>query len=177
MRSISLFSATLLAVLNGAPVAVHAESAERGGNEHAGESAQPSGSEHAGQGMSGSDRMGMSMPRHRYVMRNGIPDEYESKTNALEATQAHLAAGEKLYEQNCASCHGGSGRGDGPAASNLDPQPANIARFSDMPMASDRYLYWTIAEGGEPIGSAMPAFGDALTEEEIWQVITYLQQM
>jgi mono/diheme cytochrome c family protein len=46
-----------------------------------------------------------------------------------------------------------------------------------MPMASDGYLYWTIAEGGEPVGSAMPAFGDALSEDEIWQIVAYLRQM
>jgi mono/diheme cytochrome c family protein len=119
----------------------------------------------------------MSMRRHRYAMRNGIPDEYTSKANPLQPTEANLTAGKKLYQSNCAACHGQSGQGDGPAVANLDPHPTNIARFSDMPMASDGYLYWTIAEGGEPVGSAMPAFGDALSEEEIWQIVAYLRQI
>lgn len=30
------------------------------------------------------------------------------------------------YATYCASCHGASGRGDGPAAAGLDPAPANL---------------------------------------------------
>ena len=69
------------------------------------------------------------------------------------------------------ACHRGEdrGRGDGPAGSGLDPQPTDIARCSTMPIASRDDLYWTIAEGGEPVGSARPPFGDALSEDEIGQ--------
>jgi hypothetical protein len=40
-------------------------------------------------------------------------------------------------------------------------------------MASRGDRYWTTAEGGEPVGSAMPAFGDALSEDEIGRIATY----
>jgi mono/diheme cytochrome c family protein len=120
---------------------------------------------------------GMSMRRHRYVMRNGIPDAYRSRDYTLEPTEHNLAAGERVYETNCASCHGTGGEGDGPAGKNLDPRPANIARLGRMPMAGDGYLYWTVAEGGPPVGSAMPAFGDVLSEGEIGRLLLYAQRM
>uniref|UniRef100_UPI003AF98478 c-type cytochrome n=1 Tax=Thiolapillus sp. TaxID=2017437 RepID=UPI003AF98478 len=40
-------------------------------------------------------------------------------------------------------------------------------------MASDAYLYWTIGEGGTPVGSAMPPFKDVLSEEEISRIMLY----
>ncbi len=35
-------------------------------------------------------------------------------------------SGQKLYERYCSSCHGLSGKGDGPAADTLNPKPANL---------------------------------------------------
>lgn len=46
-----------------------------------------------------------------------------------------------------------------------------------MPMATDGYLFWTIAEGGAPVGSAMPAFKQTLKEDDIWKIITYLRTL
>jgi cytochrome c553 len=127
--------------------------------------------------MGGQSMMGSSRTRHRYVMRNGIDDEYASKTNPLTSTDRIIRAGQQTYATYCASCHGASGRGDGAAGTNLNPPPSNIAAFSKTGMATDPYLYWTIAEGGAPVGTAMPPFKDALDEKQIWELILYLRQM
>jgi Cytochrome C oxidase, cbb3-type, subunit III len=119
----------------------------------------------------------VSMRRHHYVMRNGIGSEYADKENPLVINQDNLDAGKILYQKNCLSCHGVSGQGDGPAGKNLSPRPANIANFIKMPMATDGYLFWTISEGGIPIKTPMPPFKSSLTEEEIWQIISYLRQI
>jgi hypothetical protein len=37
----------------------------------------------------------------------------------------------------------------------------------------DPFMYWTVAEGGAQFGSAMPAFKDALSKDDIWAVIAY----
>jgi cytochrome c len=121
--------------------------------------------------------MNMSMDRHHYVMKNGLGPEYSSRKNPLVAKNDILHTGKTLYEENCSSCHGKSGSGDGPAGANLNPRPTNIAGFSKMPMATDEYLFWTISEGGIPIQTAMPAFKSSLTEEEIWNIVIYLHNM
>lgn len=121
--------------------------------------------------------MSMSRVRHRYVMRHGIDPRYASEESPLAPTSEDVRDGRELYEQHCARCHGPTGRGDGPAGEGLEPPPANIAAFSRMPMATDAYLYWTIAEGGAPVGSAMPPFGGTLEDEEIWKIITFLRRM
>lgn len=128
-------------------------------------------------GMMGGGMMNMSMIRHHFVMRNGIDPAYASKENPLRPIEENVIKGKKLFDQNCAACHGSSGLGDGDAGKSLNPRPTNIAAFSKMPMATDGYLFWTITEGGIPLGTAMPAFKSTLKEEDIWQIILYLREL
>lgn len=46
-----------------------------------------------------------------------------------------------------------------------------------MPMITDGYLDWTVAEGGAPVGSAMPPFKDVLEPDDIRDVILFLQTL
>jgi mono/diheme cytochrome c family protein len=39
---------------------------------------------------------------------------------------AELAKGEEIFAQNCASCHGEKGHGDGAASASLNPKPRNF---------------------------------------------------
>jgi mono/diheme cytochrome c family protein len=117
------------------------------------------------------------MRRHHYIMNNGLPQAYRGKDNPLRPTEPILADGQRIYDQNCASCHGERGRGDGPAGEALRPQPASLRHLGHMSMmANDAYLYWTIADGGQPVNSDMPAFKEALAEEDIWSVIYYIRR-
>jgi mono/diheme cytochrome c family protein len=125
--------------------------------------------------MNGGGMMHMSVIRHQFVMRNGVDSRYASKVNPLQRTAENTGAGKKLYGQHCASCHGSTGLGDGEAGKSLNPRPADIAAFSRMRMATDGYLYWTIAEGGVQLGTAMPPFKGALKEDEIWKIVIYMR--
>lgn len=67
-----------------------------------------------------------------------------------------LAKAAVLYRDNCASCHGETGAGDGPLAQNMEPPP--IA-FTDFARARERSLasyFATITRGVD--GTAMPGF-------------------
>jgi mono/diheme cytochrome c family protein len=46
----------------------------------------------------------------------------------MTANPKLLARGEALFKQNCTSCHGDSGRGDGPAVNTLNPKPRNFSQ-------------------------------------------------
>jgi mono/diheme cytochrome c family protein len=121
--------------------------------------------------------MGASMRRHHVAMMHGLAPEYATKANPLAANTQTLNSGKQLFGQHCARCHGASGFGDGPDGADLHPPPANITATINMPMASDSYLFWTISEGGAPVGSAMPPFKQTLTDDEIWKIITYVRTL
>ncbi len=128
-----------------------------------------------GPGMMGGGMMGAS-PRHPYAMMSGIPEAYRSLSNPLPRSEKTVQRGASVYQQNCASCHGATGEGDGPAGRDLRPPPANLAWLGQMPMAEwDPFMYWSVAEGGAPFGTAMPAFKDVLSKDDIWAVIAYIQ--
>ena len=118
---------------------------------------------------------GMGMARHMYFMRNGVPVAYRGKSSPLAPTAQDILEGAELYADNCATCHGDRGYGDGEGGAALSPRPANIARMIRMPMMGDRYLFWTLAEGGDPVGSAMPAFKEVLSDDEIWSIVAAMR--
>lgn len=121
--------------------------------------------------------MGSGMQRHRLAMMGGMTDTYRGLRSPVAATAATVSEGRRLYLAHCAACHGEQGDGNGPSAESLWPPPANLRWVVRRPMASDGYLMWAIAEGGTALGSAMPAFADALTESERWRIIAFLRTL
>jgi mono/diheme cytochrome c family protein len=126
-----------------------------------------------GRGMMGSMMgMGGSMFRHMFYMRNGVPAVYRGQTSSLEVTPRVVQEGGTLYAQQCATCHGARGFGDGEGGRGLYPQPANLASMISMPMLNDEFLLWTVSEGGPPFGTGMPPFKGV---EEIWKIAAFMR--
>ncbi len=96
-----------------------------------------------------------------------------ARPNPIAPTQASLARGEGIYRVECQACHGVSGAGDGPAAANLDPRPADL-RVHVSAHTEGELFYW-ISEGFA--GTAMPAFKDRLSEEDRWNVLNFLRTL
>ena len=112
-------------------------------------------------------------------MHMEVPEEYEGMTNPLAGDPEAVAAGAELFATNCATCHGETGNGDGPAAAALDPKPATLADPDMMAEMTDAYIFWRITEGGvdEPFNSAMPAWGSTFTTDQIWQLVSFLRTL
>jgi high-affinity iron transporter len=82
-----------------------------------------------------------------------------------------FARGATVYAENCASCHGATGDGKGPASKGLDPPP--IA-FTDKDRARHRSvfgLYQVIEQGLD--GTAMPSFAH-LPQNDRWALAFYV---
>ena len=82
-----------------------------------------------------------------------------------------LARGAALYAEQCASCHGAAGKGDGPNAKGLEPPP--IA-FTDVARARERSLfglYQVIGQGLD--GTAMASFAH-LPSDDRWSLAFYV---
>ncbi|WP_374525190.1 FTR1 family protein [Sphingopyxis sp.] len=79
--------------------------------------------------------------------------------------------GAQIYLENCASCHGARGDGNGPQAKGLDPAPID---FTDAERARKRSLfalYQVIGQGLE--GTSMPSFSH-LPPDDRWAVAAYV---
>jgi putative copper export protein/mono/diheme cytochrome c family protein/peroxiredoxin len=88
-------------------------------------------------------------------------------------TAASIAHGQTLFRAHCASCHGQTGRGDGPSAAGLLQLPADLtAPHTNEHTAGD--IFWWLTHG---LGIAMPGFGDALLEDERWDLINFLRAL
>lgn len=100
-----------------------------------------------------------------------VPAEYAGLTNPFGAEAA--AEGAELFRTNCETCHGPQGHGDGPAGQALEPKPGNLADVQTQ--AGDDYLFWRIHDG-KP-GTAMVAWRGILSDEQIWQVVSFIRTM
>lgn len=88
-----------------------------------------------------------------------------------------LSSGHTLYAENCAQCHGATGKGDGPGASSMTPKtppPANFTDSERMAGLSPFKAFNTASFGVE--GTAMASFA-ALSEEQRWQVAFYVMSL
>ena len=91
----------------------------------------------------------------------------------LPSRPPSLARGAAVYRERCASCHGESGRGDGPKAKTLKgPAPADLADPAVMGGTSLLEIYRKIAIGVP--GTAMPEFAEDVSEEDRWAVAAYV---
>lgn len=88
-------------------------------------------------------------------------------------TTTAIARGSARYAENCASCHGPGGHGDGPAAPSLPVKPANLVKHAAHHPPGD--LFWWIGHGMPE--TPMPAFAAKLSDEAIWDLIQFLRAL
>lgn len=86
-----------------------------------------------------------------------------------------LANGEKLFGENCATCHGDCGAGDGPSADTLNPKPRDFTDPQRLQKYAPYQFFQALTFGVE--GTAMAAFGEAFTPEERWDLAFYLMTL
>jgi mono/diheme cytochrome c family protein len=95
----------------------------------------------------------------------------------------HLAEGRRVYYQNCLPCHGDHLDGQGHYSAGFNPIPLNFQDNGTIAQLTESFVFWRIAKGGPglpregtPWNSAMPAWEDFLTEDEIWSVVLFLYE-
>ncbi|MFN8635641.1 MAG: copper resistance protein CopC [Chloroflexota bacterium] len=101
-----------------------------------------------------------------------LPADARALKNPFPPDTASIARGKEVYEQQCVTCHGPNGRGDGPLAASLRPRPADF-RVHMAAGHTDGELYTWLSKGVP--GTAMPAFEGQISDNDRWHVVNYIR--
>ncbi|MDZ7789128.1 MAG: cytochrome c [Xanthomonadales bacterium] len=98
---------------------------------------------------------------------------------AQPALAADAAAGEAKFKQLCATCHGPSGQGDGPASAALKPAPRDLSDSEWQESVDDEHIRTVIRDGGPAVGLAplMTAFGHSLNDSDLDNLVAYIRSL
>ncbi len=100
------------------------------------------------------------------------PAEAKKLTNPLSGNVTAIEKGKAIFKQQCAMCHGNKGRGDGMAGMSLTPRPANLTS-AKVQEQTDGEIFWKITHGRSP----MPSYKSILSDEQRWQLVTYIRTL
>lgn len=94
---------------------------------------------------------------------------------ARDGAEAATFRGSLVFFNYCVTCHGPNADGNGRAARLYNPRPANL-RNSDK---NDAYMKLIVRNGGKAMSRSefMPPWGEELTDEQITDVVAYLQSI
>jgi copper transport protein len=95
--------------------------------------------------------------------------------NPVPPDSKSVSAGQALYATNCISCHGVSGKGDGPIGLTLNPRPADLTLHAIPGVHTDAQLYEWISDGFP--GSRMPAFRSVLSDTDRWNLVNFIRTL
>ena len=96
------------------------------------------------------------------------PPEAKATKNPVKG----VGNAKKAVETNCVSCHGASGKGDGPAAAALPPpKPANWTSDA-VQKQTDGEIFWKLSNGR----GAMPPWKH-LPDNERWEIVNYIRTL
>ncbi len=96
-----------------------------------------------------------------------VPPEVKAMKNPLTPSDTNITAAKQIYNDQCANCHGDSGKGDGSDAMMYDPAPSDLTDAAKMKKLTDGEIYYQITEGRKP----MPSYKKKLSEAQRWQLV------
>jgi mono/diheme cytochrome c family protein len=114
-------------------------------------------------------RAGSPVPK--VAAANSGADMKQPMPNSLKGS---VAAGERFYMANCATCHGAKGDGKGPRAYFINPKPRNFLDPAFTSSFNRPAIYAATSIGRQ--GSEMPAWSKVLNEQEIANVAEFVFQ-
>jgi mono/diheme cytochrome c family protein len=88
-------------------------------------------------------------------------------------TPADRAQAKSIWTSRCVTCHGAGGKGDGPAASGLNPKVSDFADAAVQRSFTDEQIAKAIVGGGVAVGQSqmMPANKDLAEKPGVVQAL------
>jgi len=97
------------------------------------------------------------------------PPPAPSSSAASVAVASPADDARQMVQNRCSTCHGSSGKGDGPTAATLNPRPRDFTSKEWQKSVSDAQLRTVIVKGGAGVGKSvlMPANPDLEQRPEV----------
>lgn len=95
------------------------------------------------------------------------PEEAGARSNPLATHSEAAAGGRKLFQRNCAECHGPDGAG-------IEKKHSANFHLPVVQAQSDGVLFWKITNGNASRG--MPSFSK-LPQLQRWQLVLYIRTL
>jgi cytochrome c oxidase cbb3-type subunit 3 len=86
-------------------------------------------------------------------------------------TYESMQKGARLFQENCATCHGKNADGNGVAGFNFKIQPANLRAMAKTHKEGE-FAYKIRAGRGD-----MPSWELVLTDTDIWNLVNYIKTL
>lgn len=115
--------------------------------------------------------------KHRREREDAKHEASESAEHSRRASTVALERGRALYNVNCVSCHGDTGRGDGPAAGVLKPPPRDHTDRAYMSTLSDRQIADVIKMGGALKGKPLMPSHPQFKEDDLAALVAYVRSL
>lgn len=112
-------------------------------------------------------------PEIEELKSGAVPPELQNLENPVPSTPESIARGQVLYQVNCASCHGATGKGDGPVGQLTYIPPPDIGSARYQTALTDGGFYYFIMVGK----NLMPAFAYKMNTHEIFDLVNYLRAL
>jgi mono/diheme cytochrome c family protein len=96
---------------------------------------------------------------------------------AVGGTKPDAAAGKAVYDRECASCHGATGKGDGDDAAYFTTKPPDFTDPKVLAKRSDDFLSEVITGGGPAKGLSKDMPATKLSPADLKSVVVYLRQL
>ena len=93
----------------------------------------------------------------------------EQPPGTLPVTEAARKEAADIFASRCATCHGPTGEGNGPASQGLTPKPRNFHDADWQKSVNDAHIDKIIEYGGAAVGKspAMPPNPDLVSKPEV----------
>ena len=115
------------------------------------------------------------MPLEQYVAKTALHKEIgraAPKQTPVEASEANLMEGARLYRESCAVCHGLPGHAQSTIAAGMFPKPPKLLEGKGVTDDPAGRTYWVVKNGIRLSG--MPSFGRAVSDEQLWDLAILL---
>lgn len=90
------------------------------------------------------------------------------KSVPFQPTEADMQNAAHLYREHCAVCHGVMGGAKSAVAKGMYPVPPQLLKGKGVTDDPPGETYWKVKNGIRLTG--MPAFGQSLSDKEMWQI-------